>query len=217
MIEHANSRGWHAAEDIPLYARVKLVVDSAFPGGFKVRRAQPGELADGVALNECKADIEANRPEYRTALTFRRLGFDAEHMAIAGGSIAIGAELRAGPNGTLVTHAPAALTGVTAEADDEIVTKVGHGLNTGDPLTYTSGTGFTGLTAGTGYFVIRLGADTFKLATTQANAIAGTAINITADGSSGVFTPTAAVQGMALSAAADGKRLDVLYRPAQLV
>lgn len=79
------------------------------------------------------------------------------------------------------------LTSVTAEADDEILTKTAHRLQTGQELAYVSGTGFTGLTAGTSYFVIRLGADTFKLATTRANALAGTAINITTDGTSGIF------------------------------
>jgi hypothetical protein len=214
MIENPNSRGWHAAVDIPLYARVKLVADSAYEGGFKLRLATPGEVADGIALNECKADTADNRTNgYRVATTFRRIGFDAEHMAIAGGAITLGDFLRAGPDGTLVTRVPAAITGVAAEADDDIVTKVAHGLNTGDPLRYDSGTGFTGLTATTTYFVIRLGADTFKLATTLANAIAGTAINISADGSSGVFTPMAAELAQALDTVASGKRLSVIYRP----
>lgn len=84
----------------------------------------------------------------------------------------------------------AALTGVTAEADDDLCTKAAHGLKTGDAVVFTSGTGFTGLTATTKYYAIYASSSTFKLATSRANAVAGTAINITVDGSDGVFTPT---------------------------
>jgi hypothetical protein len=83
-----------------------------------------------------------------------------------------------------------ALTGVAAEADDDLFTKAAHGLVTGDPVTVTSITGGTGVTAGTRYWVIKASADTFKLATTYANAVAGTGINITVDGSAGVITPS---------------------------
>jgi hypothetical protein len=76
-----------------------------------------------------------------------------------------------------------ALTSVTAEADDDLITKVAHGLVTGDPFVITAMTGGTGLATGTRYWAIKASADTFKAATSYANAIAGTAINITADGS----------------------------------
>ena len=82
------------------------------------------------------------------------------------------------------TNALAAVTGVTAEADDNVVTKVSHGFTDGTAVIFTSGTGFTGLTAGTRYYVRDAAADTFKLAATRG----GAAIDITVDGSSGVFT-----------------------------
>ena len=88
------------------------------------------------------------------------------------------------------TNNGAEVTGVTAEADDDILTKAAHGFETGDPVTFVSGTGFTGLVAATKYFAIKLNANTFKLATTYALAIAGTGINITADGADGVFQLT---------------------------
>lgn len=75
------------------------------------------------------------------------------------------------------------VTGVTAEADDEIFTKAAHGFLDGDRVTFVSGTGFTGITAGTKYFVRDATATTFKLAATSG----GAAINITLDGSAGVF------------------------------
>jgi hypothetical protein len=40
----------------------------------------------------------------------------------------------------------------------------------------------TGIAAATDYWVIRVSANTFKFATTLANALAGTGINLTADG-----------------------------------
>lgn len=80
-----------------------------------------------------------------------------------------------------------ALTGVTGANSGDIMTKAAHGLETGDPVTFVSGTTFTGLTAGTRYFAIKASADTFQVATTRANAIAGTAVVLSADGTSGVF------------------------------
>lgn len=62
---------------------------------------------------------------------------------------------------------------------------------TGDPVLLTVTTGLTGLTTATTYYLIRISDTTFKLATTRALAIAGTAINITADGT-GTLTPSAA-------------------------
>jgi hypothetical protein len=73
----------------------------------------------------------------------------------------------------------------TAEADDNICTAVAHGLLTGDgPIRVANSGGAlpTGLAAATDYYVIKIDADTFYLATTRANAIAGTAIDITGDG-----------------------------------
>lgn len=83
-----------------------------------------------------------------------------------------------------------ALTGATAEADDDLVTKAAHGLVTGDRVVLTAITGGTGLTQGSVYYVIRVSSSTFKLASTQALAAAGTGIDITVDGTSITITPT---------------------------
>lgn len=56
-----------------------------------------------------------------------------------------------------------------------------HGYKTADPVVYTAaGTAIGGLTSGTTYYVIRVDANTIKLATNTSNASAGTAINLTA-------------------------------------
>jgi N4-gp56 family major capsid protein len=60
------------------------------------------------------------------------------------------------------------------------------GLVTGDRIKVTSITGGAPLAAGTTYYVIKLTGTTFKIATTLANARAGTAIDITTDSSAQV-------------------------------
>lgn len=73
----------------------------------------------------------------------------------------------------------------TAEADDDLVTKVAHTLQTGDGPVFVANSGGalpTGLAAATGYYVVKADADTLKLATTRANAFAGVTIDITGDG-----------------------------------
>jgi len=73
----------------------------------------------------------------------------------------------------------------TAEADTELFTAVAHGLLTGDgPIRVANGGGAlpAGLAAATDYWVIKVDADNFKLATTLGNAVAGTALAITTDG-----------------------------------
>lgn len=58
-----------------------------------------------------------------------------------------------------------------------------HGFLTGDPVIFKVGTAVpTGLTSGTTYYVIKVDANTLKLATTNALALAGTAIDITGYG-----------------------------------
>lgn len=58
-----------------------------------------------------------------------------------------------------------------------VITRVAHGLATGQPIYFTSTlTVPLGLTASTAYFAIVVTADTFKVATTYKNALAGTAV-----------------------------------------
>lgn len=95
----------------------------------------------------------------------------------------------------------AQLTGVTGANAGDLMTKVAHGLVTGDPVTFISGTTFTGFTAGTRYWAIKASADTFQVATSYANAIAGTAVALTADGTAGVFQ----LQENLIAFAADGR------------
>jgi hypothetical protein len=74
-------------------------------------------------------------------------------------------------------------------ANPGVVTLAGHGLSTGSCIELTTtGTLPTNLSANTNYYVIYVGADTFRLATSAANAIAGTAIDTSGGSPSGTHT-----------------------------
>ena len=69
---------------------------------------------------------------------------------------------------------------ITLSASNVLTTSIAHGLTTGVPVRYYySGTTISGLAANTTYYAVVLSATTFKLATTNANAIAATPVVIT--------------------------------------
>lgn len=73
----------------------------------------------------------------------------------------------------------------TADNTTEIFTAVAHGLLTGDGPFQVSNSGGalpTGLLALTDYWIIKIDADTFYLATSRANALAGTHLSISTNG-----------------------------------
>ena len=88
---------------------------------------------------------------------------------------------------TVTVAAPAAVTfnGASAVSDgSDTITVTGHPFATGDQATYSAGGGTaisgTGVSvASGGVFIIKINANTVKLATSASNANAGTAINIT--------------------------------------
>ena len=75
-----------------------------------------------------------------------------------------------------------------------------HFFNTGEKLTYASGSSFSGVSATsiqsggsnipTTVYAIKSGSDEFKLATTRNNALAGTAINFSSAGTGNAHTLT---------------------------
>ncbi len=78
--------------------------------------------------------------------------------------------------------APAAATATAASVVSlDILKLTDHGFVTGDEVRSSTmaGVSVTATTTGTSRFIIKVDEDTFKLATSQANAIAGTAIDLT--------------------------------------
>lgn len=81
----------------------------------------------------------------------------------------------------------------TADAATDNLSATAHGFSTGQPVVVTNSGGAlpAGLAASTVYFVIRIDANTFRLARTRQLAAAGTQIDITTNGTG---TQTAARQ-----------------------
>ena len=85
---------------------------------------------------------------------------------------------------TTLTVAQSAIT----EASPGVLTSTAHGLSTGYVVSYHSEGGTSLVTSvgtvadGTTYYVEKMSADTFELATSAANAAAGTTLQITNDG-----------------------------------
>lgn len=80
---------------------------------------------------------------------------------------------------------------------NETITQTYHRFITGQRVTYsTTGTAIGGLTSGTAYFIIKNDQNTVKLATSYANAISSTAINLTALGTGTTHTFNVAFDGI---------------------
>lgn len=95
------------------------------------------------------------------------------------------------------------LTSVTGTAATDLLTKTDHGFTTGDPFVITFSSGFAGLTTTTKYWAIVISSNTWKAATSLANAVAGTPIDITSNGTGATVIKATAVvpsAGVALSA-----------------
>lgn len=95
-------------------------------------------------------------------------------------------------NRLLTGTGQATLTGVTSASATDLLTTTGTAPETGQPFVIEFNSGFTGLTSGTTYYAINVSGTTFKAATTRANALAGTAINITASSTGATVYPVQA-------------------------
>jgi hypothetical protein len=67
------------------------------------------------------------------------------------------------------------------DVDSNTITYINHGLSTGDKVTYTNGGGTSvgGLTTGSTYYIVKLTNNTFKLAASYLDAIAGSPVTLT--------------------------------------
>lgn len=78
-------------------------------------------------------------------------------------------------------------TGAVAFTDTgDVVTCAGHGFATGDRVYFSAITSTTGISINTNYYVIYVGVDTFKVASTLALALAGTALALTTNGTGSI-------------------------------
>jgi len=89
------------------------------------------------------------------------------------------------------------------DVDANTITITGHAFETGLKVGVSSSATLPNPLSATDYYVIKIDADTFKLATSMALAVAGTAVNLTNQGSSGAtitFTPAATAGTFAIEA-----------------
>lgn len=155
--------------------------------------------ASGLVTQRYVLDTISVNNSFEHELAVQGEGFDAETISYTSDSASSQSEIHAGLIAALnavasknYTAAAAALVNpddTFTAATTDVCTAVAHGLITGDgPFQVSSsGTLPTGLTTATDYWFIRLDADTFKLASSLANALAGTAIDISSTGS-GIHT-----------------------------
>lgn len=170
------------------------------------------------AGRKAQADISGATTDVEVAAAFE-LAFDAltavpfaTDDTAADGTMAVTVTLRGPTTNAVVKNADdsgagsiavtVANEGVASEVDitANTFTIPTHGLPSGlkGQLT-TTGTLPTGVTTTTDYFVIVVNANTIKLASSLANALAGTAIDISSQGTDGAvntFTPTAIAGGV---------------------
>ena len=88
----------------------------------------------------------------------------------------------------------------TSDISSSAITITGHGYSTGDAVDYYATSADSGLSSGTTYYVIVVDADTIKLASSSANALAGTAITLSADGAGEQITDGAGEKKLSISA-----------------
>lgn len=166
-----------------------LKAPSSITSSYTLSVPSAAPTANSQAL--CITDYTASpiTTQWAAALTS---ALSDQHMFIGNSSntsTAVDTQLAGNIEATVLTFE--FVDGDVATGTDRI-TQTAHGLATGDRLFLTTtGTLPTGLSASTEYFAIRVDADTFELATTLANAIAGTQIDITAAAGGGTHTVTA--------------------------
>lgn len=172
----------------------------------------------GATLNSVGAGASytlSEKPKYVSDPT-KVFGVDATE-AVSGGDNVVSIAVASGGLRYLETPAvtltaPVSLTIPTTDVStaDDTITSANHRLLTGTKLTYlkVGATAITGLVDGTAYFIIVVDDNTFKLASSLANAQAGTAINLTGTGSStqtftgDTATGTATISGGLVTAVA---------------
>ena len=71
------------------------------------------------------------------------------------------------------------LSNGTSVSGNTLTSGTAHNLNTGDRIEFTHVTGLSGVATAKQYWVIKVAATTFKVASTHANASAGTALTVT--------------------------------------
>ena len=159
-----------------------FVINTGSTTAFKIASSLSNALA-GTAHNITLAGNNAQ--------TF--VGDTATATATVSGGVvtgvtvtAVGSDYQSTPSVTIAAPSEDTFNAQSAVSTaNDTITLSSHAFNTGDAVTYSDkgGTVIAGLTDAATFFIIKVDANTVKLATTAANAVAGTAIDITAGSS----------------------------------
>lgn len=173
-----------------------LSCNASFPERLRAYTNLAGVEDDGFATTSPEylavQAAFAQRPKPAQVFIGRAVGKPTLAYRIDVSSVVQGASYEIEVEGEGITagsfsYEPPADITFTAEADDELATSVAHGMVSGEGPYRVSNTGGalpTGLAADTNYWihVPTSAVDTFSFATSEANALAGTVIDMTTDG-----------------------------------
>ena len=138
--------------------------------------------------------------------TSRTVNTTSNSVVSAANDTIVQANLSALAEGTAIVYSAAGngssvTINTTAPVNNTITHTSAHGFSTGDAVTYAAGgTALTGLTDSTVYYVIKVDANSFKLASSYENASGKTQTAITLTATNGAandtFTPKAPLSGL---------------------
>jgi hypothetical protein len=151
------------------------------------KMAATGQLGDGTIFPEVQGSNPVlDEMDWQVGIALAQIARDL-NFSFINGAYAEPADnatarqtrgILAAITSNVVTPDSTALTGGTAEADDELITLTAHGLVVGDRIQFTTLTGGTGLALATDYFVRAVPtANTFSVALIRGGAV----VDITVD------------------------------------
>lgn len=157
-----------------------------------IQAAQTLYSTDGSTLNSSDADVNSNVIRL-DSVRYIKSGMAIDVYAAGTGTktydLVVGTVNNAKDTITIASGitpnvVTVAQSGSTVDTATEIITvPTNSWMTTGTPIVYTSTTPIAPLVTNTTYYVINVSSTTIKLATTLANATAGTAINLSSVGS----------------------------------
>jgi len=154
-------------------------------GGGSAHLHDPGDYIDTSRTRVPAGTVSADGSAYDRNLLFRLWSETGVANGQGDNSTSFNvADSRARYRRGYVGFAAKNFATTDVDTGTEVLTITGHGINrSGFPVRFTTTTTLpTGLSLATTYYAIYVSADTIKVATTEANALAGTAINITTTG-----------------------------------
>lgn len=188
-------------EDFPATSPEYLCGSAMFNQAEPPEVVKIGRVNDALVTQryELEAQTVTNSKKYTVVTS--GVGFEEEDVEFTSDAGATKAEIHIGLitalNAVVDKNYLAAFSALASSVDftftaaaSDVCTAVAHGLNTGDgpfQLTTSAADLPLNLLTATDYYAIKIDADTFKLATSLVNAMAGTAVDI-ADAGTGVHT-----------------------------